>query len=111
MNEIRRKTGFLPQATWLLVRGDDLCGTVQGVAESQRNLGAIQNLGVVPTHRGLGLGKALLLQALHGFREAGLSKAFLEVTAQNEAAVLLYRRIGFRSRKTVYKAVEAANVF
>jgi len=28
------------------------------------------------------------------------------VTAQNEAAIRLYRRIGFRSRKTVYKAVE-----
>ena len=32
----------------------------------------------------------------------------LEVTAQNDAAVRLYRRLGFLRRKTVYKAVECA---
>ncbi len=110
MGEIRRKIGFLPQATWLLAYGDEYCGTVQGVAE-RGQLGAIQNLGIVPAHRGRGLGRALLLQAMHGFRQVGLPRAFLEVTAQNEAAVLLYRRLGFRSRKTVYKAVETAGVF
>ena len=30
-----------------------------------------------------------------------------EVTAQNEGAIRLYRRLGFRRRKTVYKAVMA----
>jgi ribosomal protein S18 acetylase RimI-like enzyme len=30
----------------------------------------------------------------------------LEVTANNDAAVRLYRRLGFRSVKTVYKAIE-----
>ena len=53
-----------------------------------------------------GLGTALLLQALHGFRRAGLPAAVLEVTAENTAAVRIYRRLGFRCRKTVYKAVE-----
>ena len=43
-----------------------------------------------------------------GFTLSGMGKAFLEVTAQNDAAVRLYRRAGFRSKKTVYKAVEAA---
>ena len=71
-------------------------------------MGAIQNLGVLPAHRGLGLGAALLLQALHGFRRAGLGRAFLEVTAQNDAAIRLYRRLGFRCRKTIYKAVDAS---
>jgi ribosomal protein S18 acetylase RimI-like enzyme len=73
-------------------------------------LGAIQNLGVTACERGRGFGSALLLQALHGFRRAGLGLAFLEVTAQNEAAVRLYRRMGFRRCKTIYKAVETAQV-
>ena len=30
----------------------------------------------------------------------------LEVTASNDSAVRLYRGIGFRSVKTVYKAIE-----
>jgi ribosomal protein S18 acetylase RimI-like enzyme len=65
----------------------------------------------MPLHRGRGVGKALLLQALHGFRRAGLGRAVLEVTAQNDAAVRLYRSIGFRCRKTVYKAADAVCVF
>jgi RimJ/RimL family protein N-acetyltransferase len=46
-----------------------------------------------------------MLQALHGFWRAGLGRAILEVTAANHAAIRLYRRLGFRSRKTIYKAV------
>jgi GNAT superfamily N-acetyltransferase len=107
MTEIRRKQGFLPPATWLIGCPGGYCGTVQGVRE-RSGLGAIQNLGVTPVHRGQGLGSALLLQALAGFYRSGLGRAFLEVTAQNDAAVRLYRRLGFRCRKTVYKAVELA---
>jgi ribosomal protein S18 acetylase RimI-like enzyme len=29
------------------------------------------------------------------------------VTAQNDSAIRLYRRLGFRCRKTLYKAVDA----
>jgi ribosomal protein S18 acetylase RimI-like enzyme len=106
MKAIRLKPGFLPGATWLLACGAEYCGTVQGVRE-RNGLGAIQNLGVASAHRGHGLGAALMLQALHGFRRACLPGAMLEVTAQNESAVRLYRRLGFRCRKTVYKAVES----
>jgi len=107
MKEIRKKQGFLPLATWLIGCADGYCATVQGVRE-RNGLGAIQNLGVVPQYRGQGLGAALLLKALDGFIRSGLGRAFLEVTAQNDAAVRLYRRHGFRCRKTVYKAVEVA---
>jgi ribosomal protein S18 acetylase RimI-like enzyme len=107
MRAIRLKPGFLPGATWLLACGADYCGTVQGVRERSGN-GGIQNLGVAPAHRGNGLGTALLLQALHGFRRACLPGAVLEVTAENASAVRIYRRLGFRCRKTVYKAVETA---
>jgi GNAT superfamily N-acetyltransferase len=105
MFEIARKVGFLPEATWLLSVESGAVGTVQGVRD-RSGLGAIQNLGVVPGYRGRGLGEALLLQALRGFRAAGLGTGVLEVTARNDPAVRLYRRLGFRCRKTLYKAVE-----
>jgi ribosomal protein S18 acetylase RimI-like enzyme len=104
MTEISRKSGFLPNATWLLGSTSGYCGTVQGVCELG-GVGAIQNLGITPEYRGRGLGTLLLLQALNGFRNAGLNRALLEVTAQNEGAIRLYRRLGFRRLKTVYKAV------
>lgn len=113
MREISRKEGFLPAATWLLAWHDgysrylEYCGTVQGIRE-KTNLGAIQNLGITPDHRGRGLGTLLLLRSLEGFRNLGLRRAALEVTCQNEGAIRLYRRMGFCKVRTVYKAVEVA---
>jgi ribosomal protein S18 acetylase RimI-like enzyme len=104
MQEIARRPGFKPEATWLINGPDGPCGTVQGIRD-HRGVGAIQNLGVTTPHRGRGLGQALLLQALAGFQKAGLHHALLEVTAQNDGAIRLYRRLGFRCRKTIYKAV------
>lgn len=103
MREISKKPGFRPEATWLVRGPDGYCGTVQGVRE-RSGFGAIQNLGVTPRHRGRGIGGALLLMALQGFQQVGLKRAFLEVTAENEPAIRLYRRLGFRCRKTLYKA-------
>jgi ribosomal protein S18 acetylase RimI-like enzyme len=105
LTEIARKSGFVPGATWLLIDPGDLpCATIQGL-QDRCGLGAIQNLGVLPSHRGRGLGQAVLQQALLGFWRAGLGRASLEVTAGNDSAIRLYRRLGFRSRKTIYKAV------
>jgi hypothetical protein len=112
MTEIADKPGFQPLATWLLTYESpegfvEDCGTVQGICDDLR-CGSIQNLGITPEHRGRGLGTLLLLTALNGFWQGGLRRAALEVTAQNGDAVRLYRRLGFRRVKTVYKAVEVA---
>ena len=104
MAEIARRRNFVPEATWLLLGPEGPCGTVQALRE-RTGLGSIQNVGIAPGWRGRGLGEALLLRALHGFRDAGLGRAVLEVTAQNDGAVRLYRRVGFRCTKTLYKAV------
>lgn len=113
MHEIRGKQGFLPGATWLIAcqASDDAtpeyCGTIQGIRD-YAGLGAIQNLGVTPEHRGRNLGGCLLAKALEGFQKAGIRRAFLEVTAQNSGAIRLYQRVGFCKARTVYKAVEVA---
>jgi GNAT superfamily N-acetyltransferase len=113
MSEIVQRATFVPQATWLISHVDgsratcaiDDCATIQGVIQSGR-WGAVQNVGVAPTYRGLGLGRALVLKSLCGFIEAGVSHVYLEVTARNMPAVQLYRSIGFRLARTTYKAVE-----
>lgn len=113
MNEISQRRGFLPLTTWLVEYTDpvtdesEFCATIQGIQTSY-GVGNIQNVGTTPEHRGRGLGEALVSQALIGFQRAGLRKVFLEVTARNETAVRLYRRLGFRHARTVYKAVDIA---
>jgi ribosomal protein S18 acetylase RimI-like enzyme len=115
MQEIAGKEGFLPDATWLIgyrpigQRFMDFCGTIQGIA-ARPELGAVQNLGVTPAHRGRGLSKVLMCYALAGFRAAGLKRVTLEVTAQNVPAVQLYDRLGFRRIRTSYKACDVAYV-
>jgi ribosomal protein S18 acetylase RimI-like enzyme len=104
MREICRKPGFLPEATWLIAAPEGCVATITGVIE-RGPIGSIQNVGVMPAYRGIGLGTALVRKALEGFRRAGLARATLEVTAVNGAAVRLYRAVGFRKAKTLYKAV------
>ena len=113
MREIRNKAGFLAEATWLVARGRspvdlEWCGTIQGVVD-RGGAGMIQNVGIVPGHRGLGLGTCLIAHALTGFRTHGLRAASLEVTADNSRAVRLYQRLGFRRTRTIYKVTEHAD--
>jgi ribosomal protein S18 acetylase RimI-like enzyme len=110
MAEIARRRSFIPEATWLLVGPEGACGSVQALRE-RGVVGAIQNIGIVPTWRGRRLGEALLLQSLHGMFASGLGRAVLEVTADNEAAIRLYRRLGFRRSRVVYKAVPTSSAF
>jgi ribosomal protein S18 acetylase RimI-like enzyme len=118
MREIRGKAGFLPSASWLVARSVrradptdarpaevEWCGTIQGVVDSGGN-GSIQNIGVVPCHRGFGLATSLIVQALAGFLAEGVPRVALEVTADNARAVRLYRKLGFRRVRTLYKVVD-----
>jgi len=111
MNEISRRDGFLGEATWLVryrpagERRYDYCGTIQGVLE-RKGVGSIQNVGVAPDHRGLGLGSALVVHSLRGFAHHGVKRVSLEVTADNLGALRLYRRLGFVRMRTVYKAAD-----
>lgn len=113
MREISCRKGFVPEATWLLVYRDrfnnhvENCGTVQGIRESLSE-GSIQNLGIVPEHRGYGLGTALLIHSLAGFRRLGIERVRLEVTAHNEGALKLYRQLGFATTKIVFKSIDLA---
>jgi ribosomal protein S18 acetylase RimI-like enzyme len=112
MREIAKRSGFVPEATWLLQYTDPQSGNQESVGTVQglqfEGWGAIQNLGICPRHRGGGLGTLLLCMAARGFRSIGLARMHLEVTTDNTAALRLYERLGFRRAKVVYKAAEVA---
>ena len=113
---------FLPETCWLIehrpnardefhgpIEGTENldftdCGIIQGTGKTRR-VGFINNVGVIPDHRGKGLGRALVLKALHGFAAAGWKRAALDVTADNQPAVELYKSIGFEIVRTSYKIV------
>jgi GNAT superfamily N-acetyltransferase len=111
MHEIRDRDGFVPEATWLAQyvgasrNRVESCGTIQAIRIGRARAN-IQNIGVTPLHRGRGVGAALIQTAISGLQHVGVRTVALEVTAVNESAVRLYRHLGFRSVKTVYKAIE-----
>jgi ribosomal-protein-alanine N-acetyltransferase len=55
----------------------------------------IQTIAVLPEHRGRGLGRSLLQALLERAQQAGMADVFLEVRADNDAALTLYRDAGF----------------
>ncbi len=108
MNDIRRRSNFVAEATYLAALRDPLTGvlspvgTIQGLLASPVD-GAIQNIGIVPQARGKGIGRALITASLGGFAMVGCSRVQLEVTTQNTSAIRLYERIGFKRIETVLK--------
>lgn len=63
-------------------------------APSQAHRG-ILGMGLLPGYRGRGGGKALLTRAVTEGHAKGLHRIELDVHADNEAAIALYRRCGF----------------
>lgn len=107
MRDLSQRNNFVPEATWLAVHAstqtnDSPAGTIQGL-RLDPHLGAIQNVGVVPGLRGMGVGRGLILRSLRGFRDTGCRYVNLEVTIHNIGAIRLYESIGFRYRETVFK--------
>jgi ribosomal protein S18 acetylase RimI-like enzyme len=58
-------------------------------------IGEIESLGVLPEHRGRGIGSRLLEELDEALREAGVTDVILGALAGNSAAIRLYERHGF----------------
>ena len=100
---------FLPESTLLIAYGspDDLfeyVANIQGLKLAD-NVGAIQNVAVLPEYRRRGLGQAVVQGALQGFQRAGVKRVTLEVTSDNLTALNLYDRIGFRTFRVYFREV------
>jgi [ribosomal protein S18]-alanine N-acetyltransferase len=66
-----------------------------------RHGGEIASLGVRPVHRQRGVATALLRAMLRKLRRMGAQAVWLTVRRRNEAAIHLYRKLGFMRTSTV----------
>lgn len=62
--------------------------------------GHVVSVAVLEVHRKFGLGQALMEEGMKGMLERGCSEAYLEVRVSNDAAVNLYRKLGFQAVAT-----------
>lgn len=84
----------------LAERGGAVVGKVH-VETSCAEAGGIYGLGVLPEHRGKGLGRAILLRAIEKLREAGVRDVLLQVESENANALGLYESCGFARTSTM----------
>jgi ribosomal protein S18 acetylase RimI-like enzyme len=88
---------FDPACAPMLLAGDSLAGLCLAVWHAGLpGQGFILDLVVDAPHRQGGLGRALVLAAARGFRDAGAVALGLAVTWTNEPARRLYEGLGFR---------------
>jgi mycothiol synthase len=85
--------------TWVIV---DAEGRIHATASERllpyiyaEGTGYVHFVGTLKGSQGLGLGRAITLQALHGFVERGLTRAVLNTADFRLPAVRLYLQLGF----------------
>lgn len=83
----------------------ELAGSVAVFWEPGSAVSSTEYIFTCPAYRGRGLARALIADALIYLREHGLQTAQLEVKALNEAALGLYRGLGYQviGRTDVYQ--------
>ncbi len=63
--------------------------------------GHVVSIAVLPEHRRKGVAEALMATAMEGMRQYKAKQCYLEVRVTNEAAVDLYKKLGFEISRTV----------
>jgi ribosomal protein S18 acetylase RimI-like enzyme len=104
MRAIRESHEFCAAGTWLINTREGAVGTIQTLLADR--MAMIQNVGVIPAYRNRGLASALVLQLIAHVRTLDARRVQLEVSANNVAALKVYRRIGFRLYNTLYRSVD-----
>lgn len=90
--------GATPKARGRLVR-DGTSVMAYSVAGLSGPEAFIQRLAVDPVHQGVGLGRALTVDALEWAKSRSARVAFVNTQATNTAALALYVRLGFERRR------------
>jgi ribosomal protein S18 acetylase RimI-like enzyme len=103
LNNIVRFPGcgtFDPEASFVAVnrRSHALVGAIL-CSRVRYDTGHVTQICVLPEHRGLGLGKALLAAAVQNLSQRKFSALSLTVTEANTPAVDLYARLGFEKKR------------
>lgn len=86
---------------WLTLVAEGPGGELAAAAVLLRHrpVASVASLAVAPNWRGRGIGATLLAECIRLSRAAQARLVALEVDGDNEGAVHLYRRFGFRTRR------------
>lgn len=80
---------------WTKVHGGKSGGGDSGHGSSHAPIGEVYVVGVHPSMRGTGLGRALTIMGLEHLRAGGLTQAMLYVDSSNTSAIGLYESLDF----------------
>jgi mycothiol synthase len=96
--EIAAAPGFEPADLFFAASGEEPVGTAwaRRAKEAPSSVGNLHMLAVAPEHRGLGLGRALVLSVLHRLGQMGLRRVLLNTDDFRLPAIKLYLELGFR---------------
>jgi RimJ/RimL family protein N-acetyltransferase len=86
------------------------CDISPGWHHTLRHCGSL-GMGLLPTHRGKGLGEAMLKACLPLAVGAGITRVELEARSDNERALRLYRRLGFQYEGTKQRGMRVDGVY
>lgn len=100
---------------WIAKEGRETLGFVELGVSNGTYHGTIESLAVRPSARRIGVGAELVQWAMHRLAQLGARAVSLQVRGSNQAAMRLYRKLGFRPVQTspiwecqlVVKKVEA----
>jgi mycothiol synthase len=95
------RLGFDPTLVWVARDGHELVGANVCSWKDGGDWGWIGMLGVLPSHRGRGIGEALLRTAFAEFWHRGERRVALGVVADNAIATRLYERAGMHVLYTI----------
>ena len=87
---------FDPSLIWLATDGGEVVGVNACAWKRWGDWGWVGSIGVLPSHRGRGIGEALLRTSFAEFWRRGERRVALGVDADNPDATRLYERAGMR---------------
>lgn len=96
-----KRRGYTPALSFAAFDGDDIVAfTLNGTGQYCGTPTAYDTgTGTIKEYRGLGLAQKIFLHSLPALGEAGISQYLLEVLQDNEKAIAVYRKLGFKTTR------------
>ena len=91
--DIKRKLSIQRELFFVAVDDSKLIGTAMAGFDGHR--GWVHLVAVDPSHRGKGIGSALMARVEHGLARIGCTKLNLQVRASNLGVIAFYERLGY----------------
>ena len=94
---IVERADFDRSLQFIAVKGEEIVGAALCISYHDPDEGWVRSLAVEETHRGRGLGQALLRHTFGEFYRRGIARIGLGVDAHNPSATKLYQGVGMRA--------------